>query len=199
MQSGEIIRVILFVGGVLFVYATAGLLLAETLLRRKNPGNLLSGPVFIWFRRTVYGLAAVGVLCIGYGFFIEPYWLEVTEVRLESRKLKGATRPIRIVHFSDLHSDPHPRLEERLPDVVAGEKPDLIVFTGDTVNSRGGIPVARRCLARLAAVAPTFVVKGNWDAVNWRGLDLFKDTGVRAVRPRERSRLVAEQLRFEQL
>ena len=88
-------------------------------------------PGLLWFRRIVFGLALAGIFCIAYGWLIEPFWLEVTRVRLESPKLEGATRPIRIVHFSDLHSDPHPRLEERLPDVVAAEKPDLIVFTGD--------------------------------------------------------------------
>ncbi|MCZ6514330.1 MAG: metallophosphoesterase [Acidobacteria bacterium] len=181
MRTEELMGVLLFVGTVGAVYAVAGLLLCEAALQRVRGRVRILRPGLLWFRRIVFGLALAGVFCIAYGRLIEPFWLEVTRVRLESPKLEGATRPIRIVHFSDLHSDPHPRLEERLPDVVAAEKPDLIVFTGDAINSRRGLPVARRCFTRLAAVAPTFVVKGNWDAVNWRGMDIFKGTGVREL------------------
>ena len=101
---------------------------------------------------------------MAYGYFIEPKWLAITRVRIPSTKLSKTTEPIRLVHISDLHSDALPRLEERLPDVIAGEKPDFIVFTGDTINSPEALPVFKRCLTRLAALAPTFVVKGNWDA-----------------------------------
>ncbi len=48
------------------------------------------------------------------------------------------------MHISDLHYDPRPRLEERLPDIIAAERPDLIVFKGDSVNS----PARVRFLAR---------------------------------------------------
>jgi hypothetical protein len=51
----------------------------------------------------------------------------------------------------------------RRPDLVAKERPDLIVFTGDAINSRDGLPIFRRCLSRMAAIAPTYAVRGNWD------------------------------------
>jgi predicted MPP superfamily phosphohydrolase len=111
----------------------------------------------------ILGLAALGTLCIAYGFLIEPYWLEVTHVRIESPRIPKLSRPIRIVHISDIHSEPRPRLEGRLPAVIAAEKPDRIVFTGDALNSPAGLPVFRECLTRIARVAPTFAVRGNWD------------------------------------
>jgi len=42
---------------------------------------------------------------------------------------------------SDLHSDPKARLEPRLPTALAAEDPDVIVFTGDSINSPEGLPV----------------------------------------------------------
>ncbi|HEX8291156.1 MAG TPA: metallophosphoesterase, partial [Pyrinomonadaceae bacterium] len=123
-------------------------------------------------------LAAVGVVCFAYGHFVEPYWPEVTRVRVESPKLRGAQRPVRVVHISDLHCDPEPRLEERLPDLIAAERPDLIVYTGDSINSPEGLPVLRKLMPRLAAIAPTYVVRGNWDTAFWRREELFGGTGV---------------------
>lgn len=173
---------LLFLCTIAAVYLFAAIALIRILLRRA--GVLKSTPtdVQLWLQRIVLTLAALGVLCMAYGYFVEPYWLSVTRVRIETMKLPRGTRPIRLVHISDLHSDPNVRLEERLPEVIAAERPDLIVFTGDSINSPDGLPVLRNCLTRLAQVAPTFVVKGNWDAWFWRGQKLFEETGVRELK-----------------
>jgi predicted MPP superfamily phosphohydrolase len=173
VRTDETIRVFLFVFVVGAIYAGTLITLLQHAVAR------LRGRPFAWSReRRVAGvLALLGLPCIAYGFW-EPYWLETTRVSIESPKLQGATRPLRIVHLSDLHCDPRPRLEERLPAAVAAERPDLIVFTGDAVNSPGGLPVFRRLMAALAKIAPTYAVRGNWDAWYWPGLDLFGGTGV---------------------
>jgi len=172
---------LLFVCAVGAVYVLAALALVRALLRRRG---LLSAPSRAVRRaeRASLALAGLGLLCFAYGRFVEPFWPEVTRVRLTSGKLTGAARPLRVVHISDLHCDPEPRLEERLPDTIAAERPDLIVFTGDSLNTPAGLPVLRQLLTRLAAVAPTFVVRGNWDVAYWRGQDLFGGTGVRELR-----------------
>jgi len=171
----------LFIGAVGAVYGLAGLGLLRWGLRRWLRRGAEPTRRERIFLRVVYGLAGFGLLCIVYGFRVEPYWVEVTRSRISSPRLPKGTRPLRIVHLSDLHCDPAPRLEERLPDLIAAEKPDLIVFSGDAINSRGGLPVLKALLTRLSAVAPTFVVRGNWDAWYWRNIDLFGGTGVREV------------------
>jgi predicted MPP superfamily phosphohydrolase len=88
---------------------------------------------------------------------------------------------VRIVHLSDIHSDPAPLLEERLPAVVAGLRPDLIVFTGDAINAPAGLPVFQAVLGRIAHIAPTLAVKGNWDTWYFRNLDRFAGTGAREL------------------
>jgi predicted MPP superfamily phosphohydrolase len=117
-------------------------------------------------------------MCVAYGYFVEPYWPEVTHVRIASTRLRPSAQPIRVVLLSDLHSDPKPRLEDRLPALVAAERPDLIVYTGDSINSIEALPVFRRCITSLAQVAPTFAVRGNWDTWYWHDVDLFGGTGV---------------------
>jgi len=132
-------------------------------------------------RLLFYPLAILGLACMAYARFVEPWWLEVTHVRIASPKFPPGAGPVRIVFISDLHSEAAPRLEERLPDVIAAEKPDLIFYTGDSNNSPEGIPTFQRCLARLSAIAPTFVVKGNMDRRRWNGVNHFVGTGVREL------------------
>src|SRR5262245_15407480 len=129
----------------------------------------------------MFVLAGVGLLCIGYGRFVEPNMLAVTHVEIRSAKLPTGSRPIRIAHFSDLHSESRPRLEPKLVAEVAAQHPDVIVFTGDSINSVQGLPILRECLMALAKIAPTFAVRGNWDANDWREVDLFGQTGAKEL------------------
>jgi predicted MPP superfamily phosphohydrolase len=169
-------RVLLFLSLVAGVYVLAASVLLRKVLERIGRATPPEGKWHIRGRRVILSLAAVGVLCGLYGYFVEPYWPQVTRTQLRSHKLAGAQRPVRLVHISDVHSDPKARLEARLPDIIAAENPDLIVFSGDSLNSPGGLANFRNCLARLAKIAPTHVVRGNWDTNYWRNLDLFGGT-----------------------
>ena len=182
MQPIETIRCILFLGVVAFVYVSAAGVLLRIIRQRLGQGTLPQGRPQVWFRMIVLGLAAFGTLCIAYGFLIEPYWLQVARVRIESPKLPKLSHPIRIVHISDLHSESRARLETRLPAVIAAEKPDFVVFTGDALNSPDGLPVFKDCLTKIASIAPTFAVRGNWDVWYWHDLDLFGGTGAYDLR-----------------
>jgi predicted MPP superfamily phosphohydrolase len=180
----EKLRVGTFVGLVAVVYILAGKIALERVIQWFRPGSSRTKPLPPRRRRwrvAVVWLSGLGLLCFGYGWWVEPSWLEVTRVRITSPKLPPGSRPLRIVHLTDIHSDARARLEERLPDLVAQERPDLIVFTGDAANSPAGIPVFKRCLRRLAEVAPTYVVKGNWEIHAWPSLDRFGGTGAREL------------------
>jgi predicted MPP superfamily phosphohydrolase len=169
MTSAEAIRVGLFITGVAVIFFFA----ARTLI------GVLGGTIRkSWKTHSILGLALGGILCIIYGRLVEPYWLSVSRVSIASPKVPRGAQPVRIAHISDVHSDPSPRLEERLPEAIAAEKPDVIVFTGDSLNSPEGLPVFKSLLQKLSAIAPTFVVKGNWDTWFWGNLALFDGTGV---------------------
>jgi predicted MPP superfamily phosphohydrolase len=178
MSKAENFRVLLFMGFILTVYALAAWVLVRMLLQRFGHAAPSKGRYQSWFRRAVLAVAGAGLLCLAYAYFIEPYWLTVSQIRISSAKLPRGAQPLRIVHISDIHSDPKPRLEGRLPQAIAAEHPDVIVFTGDAINSPDGLPVFRACLTELAKIAPTFVVKGNWDAWYWKNLNLFEGTGA---------------------
>jgi predicted MPP superfamily phosphohydrolase len=151
------------------------------LRRLSTAGLLLGAAVFAaatTSRAALASLGAAAALALLWARFVEPRLLAVTRVRVETARRDARARPIRVVHVTDLQCDPTPRLEERLPGVVAGLRPDAIVFTGDAVNSAGGAPVFRRCLSRLAEIAPTFAVTGNWEVWNVPEVDPYGGTGA---------------------
>jgi len=168
MNSAEIIRILLFLVFVFFIFVRS---IAATY-------RCVRGRPISWREIAFMALADIGVICVAYGYFIEPNWLEITHVEVPTSKLPAGTRPIRIVHISDVHSDPRPRLEEKLGRVIESERPDAIVFTGDSINSPSGLPIFTALLKRLVSVAPTFVVRGNWDVLFWGDIPLFQGTGV---------------------
>jgi uncharacterized protein len=173
MSFAEIFRVLLFIGLVGTVYAASGWILLRLLFKPRAPLPFLA-------KLTLFA-AAIGLACMAYGYFVEPYWPEVTHVHLVSKKLAPGAAPLRIVLLSDLHSDPKTRLEDRLPTLIAAQKPDLILFAGDAINSPEGLPNFQRCMAHLATIAPTFGVKGNWDWY-WPEIDRFAGTGVQELK-----------------
>jgi len=131
----------------------------------------------------MHSLAVLIVLCILYGAYVEPYWPEIVTVKLQSPKLHNTT--LRIVQISDLHCDPTARLEPRLPALVNSLKPDVIVFTGDAMNSPQAMPLFQKTLAAMEAPLGKFAVRGNWDyRSDWNIFDHtgFQEMTLEAVR-----------------
>ena len=178
MLPSEFIRVALFVGSIVAVYVVAGLSLVRRL--RRAPGGT---PVRRRIENACLVLAAIGLLCFAYGWRVEPYWPEVTHTRIPLAALPAGAAPIRIALISDVHSDRTPRLETRLPALIAAEHPDAIVFAGDAANSPGGLSVFRTLMTALAQVAPTYGVRGNWDSYYFAKWDPFLGTGVTHLQP----------------
>lgn len=177
MRLSEKLVFLAFLGAFVAVYVSAAGIIVRgvfcKLIRKTHTPTRLRR----WVRRIILGVAVIGILCIGYGYLVEPYWLEVTEVSLVSVKLPPDAHPIRLVHISDLHCDRTERLEDELPEVIKQLNPDVIAFTGDAANSPGGMANFRRCMSRLVRLAPVLVVDGNWD----RWTDVYSGTGVRKM------------------
>jgi len=141
---------------------------------RTKTSRLLSKPAI-----ALHVLAGIGVLCFAYSYFIEPFWIEVTRIEIRTPKLKKSG--FRIVHISDLHCEQPARNEPRLAEIINPLEPDIIVFTGDTLNSKAGLPILHETLRGLKAKSGKFAVRGNFDVWYWYNLDLFGDTGFRLL------------------
>ncbi|MDD5440398.1 MAG: metallophosphoesterase [Candidatus Omnitrophica bacterium] len=126
-------------------------------------------------------LTAVRALIIAFvvvglaGFYassIEPYWLEVRTITLTTDKLTRSA--LTVVQISDLHCDQKQRLEARVARVVNGLDPDVVVFTGDAVNTIRALPFFKATLKKIKAKVGKFAVTGNVDDAGER---IFTDTG----------------------
>src|SRR5262245_15552901 len=163
----------IFIWLVIAVFVVAIRQLIE-MVRRSGPTSVRSR----LFRWVVLGLAAAGCVCIAYGYFVEPYRVEVTRIPIATKKLPAGGQPIRILQVSDLHCDLVERAEPRVLELARLEHPDLIVFTGDALNTPEALPRFRQFVTGLAAIAPTYAVRGNWDVWYWTKQNLFDGTGA---------------------
>ncbi len=164
---------------VVYVYAFGGLVRLS--LEKFNLVKTKPSVSQVWFRRFIFIIALFGFGCFGYAYFIEPYRLSVRNIEIKSAKIPKGGKPIRIVHISDVHSDAKARLEEKLPAAIAEQQPDLIIFSGDSLNSPEGLPIFRKCLTEISKIAPTYVVRGNWDVWYWKEQNLFGETGAKQL------------------
>jgi predicted MPP superfamily phosphohydrolase len=139
--------------------------------RHRQANRLLTGPYMI----VIHSVAIAGIACACYGYLIEPYNLQINTIRIETDKLKNTS--LRIVQISDLHCDKKARLEPLLADFINPLKPDIILFTGDAVNSAAGLELFHTTMAGLHASIGKFAVKGNWETIRLPDLDCYKTTG----------------------
>ncbi len=113
-------------------------------------------------------LEALGTALAVYGLWVEPHRIGITRQTLRSTKLKPGA-PLRVMHLGDLHVERLTDRERRLVELVAAERPDLIVCSGDLINysyahDREAWSACRWVFERLAAPLGTFVVSGSHPA-----------------------------------
>lgn len=92
--------------------------------------------------------------------------LETTSVSVVSSNLPEAFCRYRIAQVSDLHDAELGKNHKNLIMALQTADPDLIVLTGDMVDSkRTDIPKTLRFAEQAAAIAPTYYVNGNHEAL----------------------------------
>ena len=128
--------------------------------------------------RMVFFLTIVSLFLGAYSLFVEPYALEVSHIKLPLDGLPLGTPPILIAHFSDLHCDPSERLETKLVAAIKREHPDLIFYTGDSINSAESFDNFNSCITSIRKIAPMFSVRGDWDVDSKLNFDPFQRAGI---------------------
>jgi predicted MPP superfamily phosphohydrolase len=175
-------RVAFFAGSIAFV---AGLSLVGILARLLHwRGRRTMTPAERRVAWAAWIALLTGVGCFLFGVLVEADWLEVTREELPTARLPRGTR-LRIVHLSDLHVSERSRALDALPGEVAALEPDLIVFTGDSLNSEEGLAVFREVFAALPAPMGRFAVRGNHDVWYWSQQPLFEGEVARELKGTE--------------
>jgi uncharacterized protein len=172
------VSLLMFVLVLLVLYGAEVLVLLDAIVavaRHRSPRRvLLCKPAIV-----LHIVAAGGLVCIGYGRFIEPTRIEVNVMTVPTAKLKDTT--FRIVQISDLHCDLETRNENAMVRIINSLKPDVVVATGDYLNDASALPRLKATLAQLKAPLGALAVTGNFEINAWSDLDLFSETGFRLL------------------
>ena len=117
----------------------------------------------LWF-----ALATACVLCcaaIVGGGYMENQALELNSYTISSQRLPTAFDGFRIAQVSDLHNAEMGENNEKLLTTLHEAKPDIIVFTGDLIDSRKTkVDVALDFVENAMQIAPCYYVTGNHEA-----------------------------------
>lgn len=141
--------------------------------------SLLGKGIGLVFPSVVKIVNYIALLCSVVWFGISLYgilfgWkkIEVTRVTINSEKIPDSFRGYKIVQLSDFHIGTYasaPGCVDRIVDRVNSLNPDLIVFTGDLVNSSSNeIKEFSHFLSRLHAKDGVYSVLGNHDYCLYR-------------------------------
>lgn len=109
--------------------------------------------------RTVGLGVAVGVAGIGYAAGIEVR--NFTVRRLDIPCLPAGSRPLRVLHLSDLHLTPQQGVKRRWIASLADLEPDLVVNTGDNLAHQDAVGPLLEAFGRLRDVPGVFVLGSN--------------------------------------
>jgi predicted MPP superfamily phosphohydrolase len=176
MLLREEISLLLFGLSILIIYNLELILLLSYVVVRIRHGSWKSVRV-TKLDLALHTLAVAGILCMLYGYFIEPHWIQVNATTIHTPKLR--TTGFRIVQISDLHCDSKPHNEEQAVRIINELKPDIVVVTGDYLNRDSARPRLQAMLRRLEAPLGKFAIRGSFEAHDGFDLSLLDDTGFR--------------------
>jgi uncharacterized protein len=97
-----------------------------------------------WVKRVLlfFGVAlVVGVLIVGYSYFVEPRQLRLNTAELRVPNFDSKLNGLKVVAIADIHGGSNYVTQERLREIVKttnDQKPDVVVLLGDFVSQVDG-------------------------------------------------------------
>lgn len=116
--------------------------------------------------RKKYRIAGAVILFLAVFCWIQNNWLTVTYYSCRDEKIPKEFEGYRILQISDLHNKEFGKNNHKLIEKITELKPDMIVLTGDLVeSSHTDIEAAVSFAEQTAAISPTYYITGNHE--NW--------------------------------
>ncbi len=109
--------------------------------------------------RAALGVAVTGAATVAYASGIERRRWTLRETTIPV--LPPGTRPLRVLHLSDLHMTPGQRSKQRWVARLAELEPDLVVDTGDNLAHARAVPAVLAALDPLLSLPGVFVFGSN--------------------------------------
>ena len=116
-------------------------------------------------KKTVLIVSVLVILCLGIWTLWGNITLEVNEYEIVSDRIPDAFTGFRIAQVSDLHNAEFGEGNEKLIELLSLSRPDMIVITGDLIDSRHtDIEIALEFARQAIKLAPVYYVSGNHEA-----------------------------------
>lgn len=104
-----------------------------------------------------------GLLC--YYLYFQNTELQVSSYDIVDDNIPIAFNNYKIIHVSDFHNNKISKLNDDLVKEIKKQKPNIIVITGDLIDSRKtDIDTAIKFIKRIKDTAPIYFVAGNHEA-----------------------------------
>ncbi len=110
-------------------------------------------------RRKFVILSFLGLM----GFlFLDAFWIEKYIVKWSRHDIsEGGENTIKVIQLTDLHIREIKKYHKWIGDRIAKEKPDLLFFTGDSINRPNQLPLLEAFLELIPLEIPKIVIMGN--------------------------------------
>lgn len=133
------------------------------------------------FRKLLKGIFAV-VCLIGF-LYVNNNWLTVTNHTVESSEIPSSFDGYRIVQISDLHDATFGENQQRLVNKIKQAKPNMIVITGDLIDSnRYDLPNSLALIEEIVELTEVYYVTGNHEVATNDVEHIKEELTTRGVR-----------------
>ncbi|MBD2762182.1 metallophosphoesterase [Kocuria sp. cx-116] len=105
------------------------------------------------------GIAAAGASTAAWAVFGERRRFQLRQERVQV--LPAGSRPLRILHISDLHTVPGQETKKRFVQSLAALRPDLVIDTGDNLSHLRALPYLLEILEPLFEFPGVYVPGSN--------------------------------------
>ena len=120
-------------------------------------------------RRFITASGIVGTASLaGYSMLVEPDLIEFTYHAING----SSDYAFRFAQISDLHLKTISRQHERIGIQLSKENLDLIIITGDSIDSNGQLQILDHFMSMLKSSIPKYAILGNWE--HWGGVSVPK-------------------------
>jgi len=136
-------------------------------------------------RRKILLIVLLLIIIAAVRVYIDNNLIEVSHYTVTSDKIPSSFKGFKILQISDLHSKSFGKSSNKLIKKIAGENPDIVVMTGDMVNSRDtDFEVFINFVEQISKSYDTYYIVGNHEqalsAANRKILtDSLNEFGVR--------------------
>ncbi len=114
-------------------------------------------------------LVAVFLVINGAGLVYGNFYVDAQQIHIFNDKIPESFHNYLIAHISDYHNRPSALVDKQIIDSLKAEKPDIIVITGDLIDSqKPDVDIALEFAGKVSEIAPVYYVAGNHESNLWR-------------------------------